>query len=217
MKAVISSAPPQIPEPNAFASYNIYRSADKCPFSVFEKCLCDEDYSGLGDAPPQILAEAWMNIYFEYLKLTDDGSTTDKIKHLGHIQSLSAKIQVSKMLASSMAETGFEILIPVLHDLGYKFVKSIEDIPRIVALIKREEVNMNILINNLPKNTGNKMDKKVFDDILFRLSEHLHFIIHKDKITVSEYCSLVNGYRKHIELQQQQQLKAQSHGGRSHK
>lgn len=206
-------APRETIDAKDLKSFNIIRSANRCPFDVFERCLLSDDYSGLGDAPLEILQEAFLSIYYEYISLMDDGGTTDRIHHIGKIHALSNKIQVTKMIVSSIYDNQFEILFPVLHDLGYKFVRSAGDLPRVIALMKREEMNLKILIKNLPKQKEAKMDKNVFDDVFFRLSEHLHTVIHKDKITVSEYCTLLNGYKKHVEIRQQQ-AKSLNHGRR---
>ncbi len=179
-------------------SYNIYRCAEDCPFPVFEKCLVDENYHALGEAPDEVLQQAWLSIYFEYLQLIDSGTTNDRMRHLGRIHVLSGKVEMVKRVCQSILDTQMDLLLPVLHDLGYTFVKHIDDLRRVVALIKKDEMELKILIANLPKEEGTKPTRDHFDQVLFRISEFLHTIIHKDKITVSEYCGLVNSYEKHV-------------------
>lgn len=211
---VLSFVPTLTKESTDLKSYNIYHSADKCPFTVFEDCLIDNNLQSLGNAPDHVLKQAWEHIYSDYIKLIDDGTGLSHIQQVARIHFLQAKIDRVKglcdemvtlynILPESVANDVIEPLYDALNESGYK-VKGIEDLNKVVAYIKREEVSLRMMINNLPKDSQDvkdKVDRAYFDSVLIGIEEIMKIPISKDNLTVSKYCAYVQRARKYIEHQ----------------
>lgn len=193
-------------------SYNICHSADKCLFPVFEDCLIDGNYSGLGDAPKYIQEQAWQRIYSEYLQMIDDGSNAARLEQIGRIHSLSAKIDRIKSLCAHVLHISemitdvekmnevAEPLFEALRESGYR-VKRLEDLKRVIALIKSDESTLKMLINNLPENEdgGSVITRAQFDKNIIEIEAFMKMPVSKEKLTVSKYCGYVQRMRAHSE------------------
>lgn len=169
-------------------------SAHKCPFVVFEDCIVDNNYKGLGEASDEVLQNAWLTLYSEYCTLIGDGASNARIVQVAKATAMSAKIDRVKSLIRNAIETGAETFLQCLRDSGYK-VEILADLNKIIASIKTEEIRLGMLMKNLNKDDkGSKITRDYFDDMLaaFADKDNLGVSVNKSdpNFMLSSYCAL---------------------------
>jgi len=168
------------------ASLNVISSIDICTIDKFEKCIIDEDLTILGGDTKEINEAAWLKIYSDYLASIDDGRNKSHIATLGRIHYLSGKIQIVKMLCQMLVTTGYREFYNCLKEWGYH-VDKMEDTKAIIAQLKRDEMDLSMLINQLPKESGG-IDKDYFTNMIVEFEEMQGFGIEKSTLTVAKFC-----------------------------
>jgi hypothetical protein len=207
----ISFAGEMIQDVKDWKSLGIIASANECSISVFEDCLIDGNLKSLGNGTEEQLQSAWLNIYSDYLKLTDRGSNETNIKSLGKIYALSARIKLVKLMCNGLIDTGYHAYFDALADWGFKLDK-IEDVKKVIAAIKMDEMEKSILINNLPKqNKGKLIDRDHFTRLICEFEAMQGFPLDKETLTVAKFAVYYNKL-----VSKAEKLKNNSHGRRSH-
>lgn len=177
----------------------VISSIDKCTMDKFETCILDENLKVLGDVPDNILQAAWLKIYSEYLNAMDDGRNKTHIATLAKIHYLSGKITMVKILCEGALKLGYHVYYEGLQAWGYTMEARDRDLPRIIASLKRDEMEMNMLIQNLPKQEGKKMDREYFTNMIIEFESMQHLSLEKSTLTVAKYCAYHKKLVKTIE------------------
>lgn len=180
--------------------------------SNFLDCLCDDNLNSLGDAPLEILQEAWLLILFEYYELKGeriDGSELlrrDILRLNDHLFLLDhcveyLKVRYSESIADSIRKLGY-VFNPVIKEPeGYLYL-----LQTIVNQSKTKYIQVQQLLKQLDELMKAAIDKKPkrehFEGMLIAFEEMQKVSYSIDQICVTKFIQLEKKYWRMVELMQ---------------
>lgn len=200
----------------------LYHRCDQLPFDRFLRCLINSDLSALiiqGKPLEADIAEAWSNIYFEFVTLTDD----PEVRYFAFLQRDITLLQHEIFTV----ETGLYLLSPVMMPFsidhrdeiiesitkyGYKlkidFLSDYSDALQVIefklAPKKQKLANKEKELKEyLLSKADHAVTMEYFTKILMRLSKHQGYAIRPGDIMTTEYVALLKDYVAFLELQSQ--------------
>lgn len=198
-----------VPPQDSPSAYTLHRSTRTLPYDNFITVLTEESLDPLiisGQPPVDELVTAWENIceqYNESIKTELSKSVFEAYKKVVITES---KIKIIHSAILYLRNLGYdEEVAQVLNQLGYGKINKTIDQNELERYLKRYELKSSILVVLLnqyrmqykalkPEDTSVKLEYSDYMDELAILSKHQGYNINAKKITVQEYCSIVNGY-----------------------
>jgi hypothetical protein len=203
-----------------------YRTCSQCPLDKFIRCLVDGDLSALiirGNPSLPDLAEAWANIYAEYLDLNDDNETAYilllqrdiALEQLAIIEVSTALNFLATAILDKHEHFFHPSLIDVLrrHDIDFPFdlknreeyAQSIEfTLNRINSMQHLLEVKVKELDSYMADKSNNTIDALYFDRTLVRLARFRHCaVIRASEITVKEFVLMLKDFLDYMKVKTQ--------------
>jgi hypothetical protein len=194
-----------------------YRSIDEMPLSVFISIICTDNLQNMvqeGSVPEEVLQSTWDEIMEQYL----DETFSDEDRHLVQLIASANLLQFNITKAQAIRRYLYfrhdDEMIEILRKMGATdgaypsqgtaHAKSAW-MKRVVAKIKKwqhtlkemtaeiRRIQPDIDSENIPK-----ISRKYFDDILTKLSQHYHYHVDEEKITVNRYLSMLNDYKQYL-------------------
>ena len=216
------------PKPGSSASTQPaawYQSCSQCPLDRFITCLVDSDLSALvisGNPSLGDLAEAWGNIYAEYLDLNNDNETIYLLqlqKEIGLLTEIKIEVEtaiqfLSMALLPNMEYMFREDLVKILRDRDFdypfdlanpqQYLQSLEAIDsRLSPFRLRLELNVKEYKDYLKSKGDQTVDKTYFNKMLTRIARFRRLtVIRATEITVYEFVMMVQDYLEYINSQQ---------------
>lgn len=204
------------PSPTASPSGKYYRNIDETPLWVFINVLCTDILRYLvyeGKVADNVLQSAWDEIIEQYL----DNTFSDEDRHLIHLifsaNLLEFNITKAKAIQRYLTYRYDEEMIQMLLKMGacdgpYPY-NGTDDAKekwnrRITAKVKKWQHTLTGIVQEIkdlqPSDTDNvgKITRKYFDDMLSKLSQHFHYHVDENQITVSRYLSMLNDYKQYL-------------------
>lgn len=190
--------------------WNIYQSCKDLPLSVFIPCYVQGDLSGLvksGDAPPEALQEAWLNIYSDYCDRIGGIQIVAMIEKTRAINALASKVDRLMRVVDAARKVMSPDLIASLQADGYKIEETEDDViywrqlDIIEAKIKPEKLRLDKMLSEMDK--PDKTRKPSEEDFERTLAEISIMAKHEvdDTVTTARYCSYVKRLQAQIEAQ----------------
>lgn len=211
------------PLPKESHTGKFYRSIEDMPLAVFIEVLCTDDLQRIvyeGRVPEEALQAAWNEIMEKYL----DETFSDEDRHLVQLIASANLLQFNITKAQAIRRylhfRHDPEMIEILRKMGATDGPYPEQgsshaktawMKRVIARIKKwqhtlKEMSAEIrrLQPDLESENIPKISRKYFDDILTKLSQHYHYHVDEQKITVSRYLSMLNDYKQHLIFLRQQ-------------
>jgi hypothetical protein len=177
-----------IQEQNDLQLSAIIHTIDRCSVLQFEDCLIDNRLEALGAGTQSQLESAWLSIYSEYLSMIDGGRNETHIKHLGSIYSLAAKIRIVKMLTENVIITGYNDYFLSLEAWGYR-IDKMDDVKDVIAAIKSDEMQLSIMVKNLPEvNKDEPITRQYFDKLIVEFEAMQNIPLNKETLMMNKFC-----------------------------
>lgn len=211
------------PYPRESHTGRFYRSIEDMPLAVFIEVLCTDNLQRIvyeGRVPEETLQAAWNEVMEKYL----DETFSDEDRHLVQLISSANLLQFNITKAQAIRRylhfRHDPEMIEILRKMGATDGPYPEQgtanaknvwMKRVIAKIKKwqhtlKEISAEIkrLQPDLESENVPKISRKYFDDILTKLSQHYHYHVDEQKITVSRYLSMLNDYKQHLIFLRQQ-------------
>lgn len=180
----------------------------------FKKCICESDFNTLivsGHPTPEQIAEAWINLFYEYCDLAEDAEVRMRTKLMAEIELLESKYDVASDWISIIEIRPSEKISQALRviDLDFEFnpdepIQYKADIHRakaeliylkIVLKIKKAEFKA-----NLEKvSTQDSVNEKYFATIYFNINNYSKREAVNDMSFVSEYCAALRSFSSYVD------------------
>lgn len=185
----------------------VYKSCSELPLNRFIDVLVSGDVKRLvvfGIYKPSYLKKLWDDIFEEYISMTRDTSHAHMLTMMREYGVLSNKVDIVREVVNLLKIRHHDGLVQVLRNMGfnYKFTEKTlkKDLENVVSKAKLWVFRANKVLkqlNDQPKNST--VQRSDFDEILAELSAFQGYHIQPDKITVSQYVSALNRFKKHVE------------------
>lgn len=174
--------------------------------NVFINCLLTGKTDEVGGA------EAWEEIYSEYIGLRENKSSSYILSMLKEITFLQTKVFIINKCVEVLAVTYSRDLVNELKQTGCKgrFDWSDKagysnDLKAAISYSKKYknqfEKKEKELEDYYKRHGGGVIQRKDFDIWAVTLSKFMGFRVDYDVITVSEYCVMMNQYERYCEVQ----------------
>lgn len=202
-----------------------YHTCDQCLLDLFKRCLFQGDLSALiisGNPSIEDLAEAWGNIYAEYLDLNNDNETLyilllqcEIAKLTNDLVEIDTALRfLSTALLPGMAMAYRPELVDVLksHEFDYpfninnreEFQQNIREVDsRLSPLRLRLEMSSKEYADYIASKGDQSIDFNYFDKMLSRIARFRHVsVIRASEITVKEFVLMVQDYLDYYKSKQ---------------
>lgn len=203
--------------PKEFPTGKYYRAIDEMPLRVFITILCTDRLKAMvyeGTVPETLLKETWDRILSEYLDATFSEEDRHLIQLISSANLLEFNITKATAIQRYLVFRYDEEMIAILRKIGAadgpyptggtEYAKLLWA-KRVTAKIKKWQHTLRELTLEIKKispaaETDNlpKVSRKYFDDILSRLSQHFHYHVDENTVTVSRYLSMLNDYKDYL-------------------
>lgn len=193
------------------------RFIDKIMLDVFITCLCDRDFTALGNSEEERL-QTWSTIKDEYADAVND-TASEQIEALqDEILYWDAQILVIQTAVRSLRLWRDEKNIQMLRDKGYAFSFSEtdveaynKDLDRVVKQIRSIETAQENRKHELQTLVGDAPEKDVtredFINNIVVFSKFQGYAIDEKTTTVSKYIAIRNMYHMHVERMANENVK----------
>jgi hypothetical protein len=166
-----------------------------------------------GHVSEELLKQSWAQILNEYLDQTFSDEDRHLIQLISSANLLEFNITKAQAIQRYLVFRYDEEMISILRKMGAadgpypkngtEFAK-IQWSKRVTAKVKKWQHTLKELSNEIKKlqpsdgENISKVSRKYFDDILTRLSQHYHYHVDEEKVTVSRYLSMLNDYKEYL-------------------
>lgn len=202
-----------------------YHHCGHCPLDRFETCLKTGNLDALiisGTPSFGDLAEAWGNIYAEYLDLNNDNETIYLLqlqKEISLLTDLKVEVETALQFLSLAILPGMAYiyrpeLVTILKDRDFDFPFDLNNPQQYAESLQEVENRLSPIRLQLEMNTkeyrdyisskGNQtIDANYFDKMLTRVARFRHIpVIRKTEITVKEFVLMIQDYLDFIKSKQ---------------
>lgn len=185
------------------ASY--YSSCSDLPLSVFIQVLTTSETKWLikSGKPSKIqLKEAWEKIFDEYSNLSENKQQNYLLNLLREYYSIPNKLHIIQTIVDNLAVRYDAELIRLLREMGFRHSYSPEtferDLKLTVTQAKGLVLKYRSLYDDLEKlqSQDSKAEPSDYDLILSELSKYQCYRLDPKQITVSEFCAIVNRFKR---------------------
>lgn len=179
-------------------------SCNQLTISAFIYIITSNDLSPLGGGISK-REYAWQLIWAEYTELTGDKKSNHLLSLMKEFYVSQHKIAIIQTIVDAICERHDDGLTAQLRVLGFRFKFDIsqpeqyrKDLERTVTQSKSLIVRLNNAYNELQKlnNDNSKATPSDFDLIMAELSKFQGYRIDPNICTVSEYCAILNSFRR---------------------
>lgn len=196
----------------------LYHSCSQLPLNIFIDCIIDGNLNGLvirGSIDKEVLASAWLNIYYEYISINHSSETEYIHKLQVDVSLLNDEIQnVETCLLYlspeyiNLCNGRHEEVIDLLKYYGYRQTIDINtDYSKVLIGIQnqlapkkmRRDGKAKELDEYIKAKSKDKVTRSHFDSILIRLSRFQGYHVRAKDVTVVEYIMLLKDYIKSFE------------------
>lgn len=202
------------------------RNCNQLRLSALIECLCYDNLQALvisGKPSLRQLQDKWIELYSEFIDLSDDGDTKMMNKIMLYICTLKARlVKVATCINAMMALAGdwnrtqqnlkasaaYESYAARLRRLNFKyhFDPTKKDYYRNFVSIQTRcteweiqlEVKQSEYDAYVQKNQGQKVDETYFTESMVRLSEHYKYAIDPTAISATYYCKMKTDYANYV-------------------
>lgn len=203
----------------------LFQNCDQLFLDRFKRCLIEGDLSALiisGNPSFGDLAEAWGNIYAEYLDLNNDNETIYLLqlqKEISLLTELQIEVETAlyflsmailpgmdyiyrEELANVLKEREFDFLFDLTNPNQYR--QSLEAVDNRLSPVRlRLEMHKKEYRDYLASKGDQTIDATYFDKMLTRLARFRHIaVIRASEITVKEFVMMVQDYLDFIKSKQ---------------
>jgi len=184
--------------------------------SKFIACICDNDLSQLiitGELSPLELAEAWASLFYEYCDLAEATETKYRAMLISEIRFSKMKATVCQGWLALLSVCYFKEAADALKIMGFEDFELNpeneeqyrEDIMHITGeinllrmQIKIKEAEFSAILES-QSTTSDKIDRKYFSTIFFRINNYAKREAVNGLTTVEDYCTALRDYEAYIE------------------
>lgn len=211
------------PLPKESPTGRFYRNIEEMPLAVFIRVLCTDDLRHMiyeGHVPDEALQAVWNDVMEKYL----DETFSDEDRHLVQLIASANLLQFNITKAQAIRRylhfRHDPDMIEILRKMGATdgpypdqgtanakqawMKKVIARIKKWQHTLKEMSAEIKRMQPDLESDNIPKMSRKYFDDILTKLSQHYHYHVDEQKVTVSRYLSMLTDYKQHLIFLRQQ-------------
>lgn len=175
----------------------------------FIACMCKDDLSVLvaeGEATAEQLAEAWINLFYDYCDEAEASETIYRTKLITEITLLKQRNNLVLGWVKILQLQYIQSLADGLRTLGYDFEMNPQDPEQYEADLKRitHEVNFSKLQVRIKEaehesilenqSTKDSVDEKYFSTIFFRINNYAKREAVNGQTTVQNYCAALRDF-----------------------
>jgi Zn-dependent M32 family carboxypeptidase len=196
---------------------NLYTSCDDLPLNLFIRCVVDHDLQALiiyGDPSVEDVAEAWANIYAEYLDLNEDNEGKYLLNLQKEIWLLNQNIIEVKSVVQLLRLMYHEELVAILRYKNYDQALDFEDRDAYVrdlmvienslaAEILQKEIKEQEVTDYVRSRGNDTLERKYFNKMLIRISKHMGYGVKAKETTVTEFVNMINDLLQVVESKKQ--------------
>lgn len=215
-------------EPPECNPYSLYLSCDHLPLDKFIRCICDSDLQALvisGNVPLHILADAWADIFYEYLDMQQHNHSRYKIELIRDITKLQARLfRVETILYclrimyhpdihAQLAALEIEVKLNPHDSAEYlETLNAIHSRSREWAIdIKLKQAELESLDEH-GKDSGT-IGKTYFTSVLAKIATYKRVpVIRTTEIMVTEFCAMYEEWIDYLQSQSQSLKKTYPNG-----
>lgn len=194
----------------------LHNSCHTLPLRRFMHCLCYNDIKSIiikGMFTVEEVQQAWINIYSEFIDLSDSADKRTMFNLTRNITMLKARLLRVQLMVKYLAVEWNEEYVNDLRALNFRYkfdpqdkVKYSADLEMILTRIIGWEIDLAIMENEYQsyedKNKGDKPSMVYFNNSLVRLGKWVGGgVINPDVISTALYCETKNQYHEYIEQQ----------------
>ena len=182
-------------------------TCDTVTLSAFLDALLDKDLSGLVKAksvlPPRKkdLEAAWLKVYGEYGELLQSDESLNYVTLLRQKIYLENRIYLTSVLVDTLLTSYNEDAVKSLRAMGYGFKFKREklnaDLLKVVAKLKAYKMELKSLERQIaPLLQTEGIERSDFMEALAILGKYQGYRLDPKSITVAEYITVLNSYKK---------------------
>lgn len=189
-------------------SYSIISTLRDLPLTTFIICSLNDDYSGLGNAPEDVIKKTWAKLYSDFHELRQDSHVNPFLKISGEMAALELRQKMITIACNSMLRNHTDKRRKDFAELGYPFEfseSSIEqDIQRVINREKPNVVRLKQLKEEYARlqknNTGHKKIKEEsFYETVAAMNEAWKTSYSIQNMSTLEYCIYSKRLDKYID------------------
>lgn len=157
-----------------------------------------------GNPTDQQLAEAWNNIFTEYCDIYTSTNQTYVLQIQREIRYIESKLDIIQICIDRLKISYYEPAIAELREYGFDYPYTpdtmFEDLQNTVAeaqyLVVQKGVKEGEYAKYLAENAKEEVKETDYDDILSELSKFQGYHLRSKDLSVREYVSIFNRYKK---------------------
>lgn len=194
------------------------------PMNVFITCMCDADYSGLGEGTEEERGAGWDTIYREYVEGSLNATNNPTQEIYDKLEKKFLQYHIVENCVSLLRTYKSQELVDILKQNGYIMMLDDTDmgkwhkqLDKIMAKAKKlliEIENGKHQLEGMQKsaNKGQKVDRAYYSRCLSIFSKFQGGYLDEKQITVGRYIAVGNLYLEHIDAITESTNKSKSNG-----
>lgn len=188
-----------------------YTSCSELPLRRFIQCLVTGDTRYLIKRKGVIKGEAtedlWVKIFTEYLDLTKDPRQSQLLAFMREYQSYSMRACLVYQICRQLSQRPHQSLADQLRRMGFRYSYDLNDRAKMRRALDATIAQARLLthqaeqrkkdLEHLQKG-GKEVTNADYDQLITELSKFQGYRLDPNKVTVSEFASIVQRYKDHV-------------------